>query len=317
MAGIVGRWTWTSDPPPSTLALSGSKCEYEVSMIGRRAVLLGGLASLGAVGPTDAAVPIAIANRRCIVPVLLDGRKARMVLDTGAERTVVTREAVKRLGLRLDLWVESTLRGAGGSLETHANADIGVATVAGVPLFQRQPGDGLSLAVTSADLADADGLLGADVLRHYALDLDFPRARLALRPAYQVAPAVETMRLRLLWPDLLLAPVRLDGHDLTALVDTGASASLVNARGLYRLDLTPERVGQDPAVSMMGLGGKFTAHLHRFAELGFGSLTVPEPLMLTAAIPEPAYDLTLGLDVLGQQRVLLSYVALTLGFSPV
>ena len=286
-------------------------------MIGRRRVLLGALASLGASGLVDAAVPVDIINRRCVVPVVLDGRKARMVLDTGAERTIVTRAAVERLGLRFDLWVETTLRGAGGELETHANADVGSAIAAGVPLFQRQPGEGLSLAVTNSDLDGADGLLGGDVLRHYTLDLDFPRGRLALRPAYQVAPVAGTLQLRLLWPDLLLAPVRLDGHDLTALVDTGASASLVNARGVYRLGLTPERAGRDPIVSAMGLGGNLTARLHRFAELRVGSLTVAEPQMLIAAVPEPAYDFTLGLDVLGQQRVLLSYVNLTLGLSPV
>jgi hypothetical protein len=38
--------------------------------------------------------------------------------------------------------------------------------------------------------------------------------------------------------------------------------------------------------------------------------------MLTAAEPEPAYDLALGLDILGQQRLLLSYAAHTLGFIP-
>ena len=81
-------------------------------MMRRRAVLLSGLASLGAsAAPSDAAIPIDVSNGSCLVPVLLDRRLARMRLDTGAEVTLVTHAAVARLGLRPDPWVGTTLRG--------------------------------------------------------------------------------------------------------------------------------------------------------------------------------------------------------------
>ena len=281
--------------------------------VGRRAALLGGLVSaIGAAAPRGTAIPIEVINGQCLVPVLLDGRPARLVLDTGSELTMVTRAAVARLGLRPDPWVSTTLRGAGGLLERHANVDIRTALAGTVPLFQRGPGSGLSLPVTSSDLGGADGLLGGDVLQHYTLDLDMPAARLALGAMHTPAHAVQLQPLRRV---LLLAPVRLDGHSLVALVDTGASASLVNARGLYRLGLAPARLQQDPAAPLMALGGVSAARLHRFAELCIGPLCLAAPIVLTETVPEAAYDLVLGLDVLGRQRLLLSYPGLTLEFA--
>jgi len=288
----------------------------ELQSVGRRAALLGGLASLvAAAAPRATAIPIEVANGRCLVPVLLDGRPARMVLDTGAELTMVTRAAVARLGLRPDPWVSTTLRGAGGLVERHANVDIRVALAGPVALFQNRPGGGLNLPVTSSDLGGADGLLGGDILQHYTLDLDIPGATLALGAMHPPAAPPQAVKLQLLRRNLLLAPVLLDGHSLTALVDTGASASLLNARGLYRLGLVPAQVRQDPAIPMLTVGGESPARWHRFAELRVGPLSLRAPAVLTQTVPEAAYDLLLGLDVLGRQRLYLSYPSLTLAFA--
>ncbi len=282
----------------------------------RRRAVLGGLACIGALpagaAPADDGIAVEAGNGRCIVPVRLDGNIARMVLDTGAERTVITRAAMRRLGLRADQWVDTLMQGAGGVLERHPNADVSRASLGGLPLLQRQPG-GLSLSVTDSSLGDADGLLGGDILRHYVIDLDIPNARLALRPGrYANGFGAGAVALQAWRRDLLLAPVALDGQSLVALVDTGASTSLLNARGLFRLGLTPQRLAGDPAIPVLSLGGRLMAHTHRFAWLDFGALRLPQPLMLTAAVPEPAYDVTLGLDVLGRQRLLISYAALRL-----
>jgi len=280
--------------------------------IRRRGVLLGLLASSAGRASAAAGVAVEIIGQRCVVPVELDGRTARMILDTGAERTVVTRAAAVRLGLRADAWVATTMRGAGGLLESHANVDVGVASVGGMRLSQKLESGALSLSVTGADLGGADGLLGGDLLRRYTVDLDFPRARLSLR---QGEPAeTDFVRLRPWGRDLLLASLRLDGVDLIGLVDTGAAASLVNARGLYRLGLSPERLADDPVVSLVGLGGRIPARPHRFTELDFGGFGIARPLLLTAAVPEIGYDLTLGMDVLGRQRLVLSYSDMSLGF---
>lgn len=283
--------------------------------IARRRVLLGGLSSLGAgAAPGDIAIPIEVSDGRCVVPVSLDGRGARMILDTGAEISVITGAAMARIGLRRDPWVGTTLRGAGGLVERRANVDVGVALLGGVRLVQHLPAGGLSLPVTSSDLGGADGLLGGDVLRHYVIELDIPGARLALHAPNTTPHGNGEVKLQLLRGDLLLAPVVLDGHALTGLVDTGASTSLINARGLYRLGLVPALQVHDPAVPMQAVGGESIVRRRQFSELRIGALKLDAPTLLTETVPEAAYDLVLGLDVLGRRPLRLSYPGLTLQF---
>ncbi len=293
----------------------GEPVTMTIPTIGRRAAL-SGLASLaisapaGAVAET-AAIAVDVANGRCVVPVTFDRQIARMLLDTGAERSVITLAAAKRLRLKFDPWVDTTMRGAGGRLDTHANADVSAAAIGGIPIYQRRSLLSLSLAVTTLDLGDVDGLLGGDILQHHTLDLDFTAAILTLGLRRAALPS-HSVRLRLLWPDLLLAPVVLDGRGLTALVDTGSSASLINARGLHRLGLTPARIAAGRPMSSLSLGGRLNANLYPFAGLRIGPLVIRNPAILAAEIPEAAFDMILGLDVLGRQRLLLSYADLTL-----
>jgi len=280
---------------------------------GRRLMLSGGLASLCAAAPSaDPQIPVDRVNGRCLVPVRLDGGLARMVLDTGAARSVITRAAALRLGLSLDPWVQTTLRGAGGQLETHRNADVRMAAIGPARLLQRPSEPGLSLAVTSSGLDGADGLLGGDILRYFDLDLDVPHGRMALRQAGRSRAGPGAVPLTPLWPDLLLAPVALQGQELTALVDTGSSVSLVNARGLDRLGLSQAAMADDPPAATAAIGGRFPVRVHRFTALRLGALGVPAPMLLTAFVPEPAFDLILGMDVLGRQRVVVSYQSLRL-----
>ena len=269
--------------------------------LGRRAAMLGGAAALMAAG--GAAIPLRIAHGACLVTVMLDGRGATMVLDTGAERSILTQEAAARLRLRRDPWIGTTLRGAGGKLERFANTAIGHAQAGGMALFQRAGSGGLSLPVTASDLDGADGLLGGDVLRHFTLVLDVPNARLVLLAA-AMGGGVPLTRLR---GDLLLAPVLLDGRALVALVDTGASATLVNARGTHRLGLGETQTQGDAPAALAGIGGVSAARLHRFVRLRIGALSIEAPHLLVAPVPEAAYDMTLGLDVLGRQPVVISY----------
>ncbi len=286
----------------------------KIPAITRRAVLAGAAACMGAGRPPDAAIAMQAAGGVFLVPVLLNGRPARMVLDTGAERSIITRAAAIRLGLPFDPWVETTMRGAGGQLERHPNADVRAATLGGMALSQRALQRGLSLAVTEFDIG-ADGLLGADVLRHFTLDFDAPRGRLALRPA-GARPAPGAVALTPLWPDRLLAPVTLNGQHLTALLDTGAGASLINARGLHRLGLAPAALATDAPASVAAIGGQLPARLHAFSELRLGGLIVQQPAILTADVPAPAFDMVLGLDLLGRQNMRLSWQPPTLAFVP-
>ena len=236
--------------------------------------------------------------------VAINGRTARLLLDTGAERSLLTLDAVKRLGLKLDPWVGSRLRGAGGRLEEHQNATLERLTLGSITL-----GRSLSLSVSqSLVVPEADGLLGGDLLRGWDIDLDLPTGHVTLLDPACPAPGT-TMPLTLLRRSALLAPVTLDGRTLTALLDTGASISLLNARGMHRMGLTPEQLARDAASPSMAIGGVFTPRRHMFQRLTLGPLALTQPSLFVTDTPNPAYDMLIGLDILERRR-------LRIGFAP-
>jgi len=255
------------------------------------------------------AAPARGASAADLVPVRLDGKPARLLLDTGAARSVLTLAAVRRLGLPGDAWVDTLLRGAGGRLESHVNADVAQASAGGLRLFQR-PGQSLSFSVTTQYLGVADGLLGGDILRHCDIAVS-AAGDVALSPAGRLAPAARRVTLSPLFPDLLRAPVTLDGTALTALLDTGSSASLLNARGLHKMG----RLTAGQSGTIRALGGPEGVQSHRFARLTVGPLTIEGVTLLAAPVPEPAFDLILGLDIIGRGAFTISYAQRALGLS--
>ncbi len=250
------------------------------------------------------------------VPASVDGKPVRLVLDTGAERSVITRAAVERLGLRRDEWVSSLVRGVGG-IEWQANAVMRSFEIGGLPL--RRLGVSPALTFVVAPLASLAafsdppaGLLGADYLSRFDLELDPAGQSLTLYSvdacgagaiAWKV-PHLEVPALRPR-PTVLLVPVRVDGLVLAAQLDTGASVSLLTPRGMARLGL---RAGT-PGRSVQGLGPRrIMTERHRVATLEFGPLMLRDVEVVSGAPPGGSpFDMILGLDVLRRTRVWISY----------
>jgi predicted aspartyl protease len=258
--------------------------------------------------PIFGVVALEAAPGPCVVTASLEGQTARMVLDTGAERTVVTRDAVAKYRLALDPWVGTTMRGAAGKLDQHQNAVVHRLSLDGIGLFQREAGKPLSLPVTSLGLGGLAGLIGGDVLSRHTVLVDRPGGSVSLLPP-DTRIGAGAVPLTILRRFLALAKVTLDGHELVALIDTGASGSLLNARGMHRVGLAPSDAARDPMVSSQAIGGQFQANQHRFREIRFGRLVISGFSMPVLATPEPAFDLVLGMDVLGRSAFRLSYLS--------
>ncbi|WP_048863107.1 retropepsin-like aspartic protease, partial [Acidisphaera rubrifaciens] len=98
-----------------------------------------------------------------VIPATLDARPVRLVLDSGAERSLLSAAAVARLGLRLDPWTATGLRGIGG-LTRHRDAQVGTLRIGALGL-SRPLGPIRSLPVVPAlPGGRIDGLLGADLM---------------------------------------------------------------------------------------------------------------------------------------------------------
>jgi hypothetical protein len=107
----------------------------------------------------------------------------------------------------------------------------------------------------------------------------------------------------------MVVPVVLDGVPLRALLDTGASTSVVIAPGLARIGLDPARLAGDPSARMSGIGPRgVIARRHRFTELRVGADRWREPLLWTAPVRVvPIVDMLLGADWLAGRLVWISF----------
>ena len=291
-------------------------------LLGGGLLLLGlHAAALGACSVQQrATVALQDIHGHLLVPVAVNGIASHFLLDTGAERSMVTPGAVRRLHLARDKWVATTMRGIGGIVE-HPNANPRSLTLGGVPLQRRTVTHDTSLTVGALPLTEiagerVSGLLGRDFLAPFDLELDARAGRLTLytvhgcggpflpwKQPYVAIPSQQPIG------SAMVLPVQIDGVRLQALLDTGASASLLTKRGMIRLGLTPARMAKDAAAHARGIGPQAAiTHRHRFATMRIGAELMRDPQLWAAPVRVvPFVDMLLGADWLGTHRVWISF----------
>ncbi len=102
-----------------------------------------------------------------------------------------------------------------------------------------------------------------------------------------------------------------DGKKLRALLDTGASASLLAAPGMYKSGLDQAQLSSDQVDRISGVGPRSVAvHRHRFKSLRVGGQVIDAPWIWVEPIRLPRLaDMVLGIDWIAGQRVWISYAA--------
>ena len=265
-------------------------------------------------------MPLQVTGTVITVPVEVNGITATFILDTGAQRSVVTDAAVRRLDLARDRWVGTTMRGVGG-IDRRANADPRSISLGGVPLVRRTLSHDTSLTVavlprTLIGDQSIDGLLGRDFLSLFDLDLDVPSHRLTL---YRVTGCTgrflpwtggyAAIPITMPTGQAILVPVTLDGRNLRAMLDSGASSSVLAAAGMFKLGLDQASLSGDPSDTISGLGSRMLiVHRHRFRSLTVGGQTIESPALWVEPIRlSPIVDMLLGADWLANRRVWISY----------
>ncbi len=247
-----------------------------------------------------------------LVTMNINGGTARLLLDTGAERTILTDGAARRLGLLTSFDHTQLVRGIGG------NVEAGVVTPALDGADGKLPG--ISFAVVPGHLPpvgdqQVDGLLGADLLVAYDLDLDIGHHLVLLYdpPVCSVPDLPWTRRYdaveaRLSSHRHMAFPITLDGHRLTAFIDTGAQLSLIDAEATSRLGVTEAALGLDDEVEMQGVSAQvIIGREHRFARLGMADEILLSPTVAVTPLRLDDADLLMGTDVLQRERIWLSY----------
>jgi predicted aspartyl protease len=267
-----------------------------------------------------ASVPIRLVNGHPLVRVMVNDQPATFILDSGAERTLMGEDVVRQLDVARDTWVASTVLGVGGYQE-RPNALPRSMRLGDVTLRRRTVTADTSVTVGPLPISSVGGqqiagLLGRDFLSPFDLDIDVSQQRLMLYDVqgcsgrflpwampYAAIPATTPVG------TALVVPIVIDGRRLRALVDTGASSSLIAAPGMYRLGLTPQMMASDAAGTASGIGpAAVFMRRHRFAEMQIGPDTTRNPMLWVATVRVvPIVDMLLGADWLGARRVWLSF----------
>jgi predicted aspartyl protease len=164
------------------------------------------------------------ADDRMTVPVRLSGiGPFRFLVDTGADRTAISRQLAGRLGL---------VQGDPAAL--HTVTGVSSVSTADVPALEltRKP-----VKVRDAPLLDsaamgADGILGVDSLRFKRVEFDFESDTLSIVPSAVDEPRSEpdaiVIQAARRGGRLVVTDASANGHRLTVVIDTGAELSIGN-----------------------------------------------------------------------------------------
>jgi predicted aspartyl protease len=257
--------------------------------------------------------PIALENVNGLplVTVLADGASLKLILDTGAERTVLTSLAVERIGGKApQIEFRRSLNGVGGSLPSR-EVEFKSFTIGGVELPWRRAM--VATVATPSLLSTVDGVLGTDILARFDIDLDLPNHRMSLYEKGTCTPE---------WagPDAgirigrsaanghLFFPVRLDSRGITATIDTGAQRTTLSVATARAMGIADAVLARDPPIQTRGFGAaRLSSRLHRFDSLAVGNVRLSNPEIVVTELRLRGIDLILGMDFLRSRRLWLSY----------
>lgn len=274
----------------------------------------GAAAATGCGGTLLGSTTVETLNGVPFLTVSANGRPVTLLLDTGAQLTTLVPDAASRIGAqppRIEL--PHQLRGLAGTLGTR-EVELGRFAAGGVTLPWRRV---LVAPITTGRGASGplDGLIGADVLSDFDLDLDLPHRRLGFYEKQTCPDAAPD------WPgrstviptarslaNHLTVAVQLDGRRLVAIVDTGAQRTTLATSAARGLGVSAAMLARDRSATTRGAAGEqLTSRLHRFASLAIGRDVVRDPELIVTDFALETIDMVIGMDVLGSRRLWLSY----------
>jgi len=265
------------------------------------------------------------------VPVAINGHQ-KLLLDTGGWDTEVTSQAAADLGLPYVSIRYSEVNLAGEESHQAASVDtfsIGQLTTKSVEFVVAPERD------LFRDEPEYVGILAPNILKNYDIDIDFGNNKLSIlspdhcegKVVYWPASAVAIVPMRVLRSGHILLPVKLDGKELNAILDTGTVTTTLMmpiAEGDFGLKMgAPDTPKSSEMLNKPGVG----IYEHKFASLNFGGVSVsnltvailPDFLrnksggpqlgsrLSGGSVHEQVPDMLIGMDVLRHLHVYIAY----------
>jgi predicted aspartyl protease len=221
----------------------------------------------------------------------------RFIIDTGAERTVVSNELAGSLNLASGRRVRVTTMAGQSVLSTFLLPALQVSLV--------RPDTLEAPAVSAANLG-APGMLGIDALKGHAVAIDFDRNEMEVRPAKKrrlsAGPDDIVIRAKNLYGQLIVTDATYKGRKISVIIDTGSPVTIGNLAMLKRVR-TERSLGK---IGLLAVTGQWLQADYRvidsleIARVGFHSI----PIAFADALPFKRFGLMdtpalmLGMDTL-------------------
>ena len=209
-------------------------------------------------------------NDRMTVAVTVQGTGPyRFLVDTGADRTAISRDIADRLKLS-----------AGASASLHSVAGVSTVSTATISDLQltHKPVRVVDAPVLESSNMGADGILGVDSLRSQRIMFDFAGKTMSIVPAATRDFADERDSIVISATRrngrLVVTEAKIDGRILTVVLDTGAQISIGNEA--LRRQMLGKRAPKDAqTVELQSVtGAKITGMYTVVPELSMGGVTV-------------------------------------------
>jgi predicted aspartyl protease len=238
---------------------------------------------------------------RMTVPVSIAGAGPyRFIIDTGAQRTVISRELAGTLGLARGRDVRLTAMTEVSLVGTVVIPSIGVSTVTGPRI---------EAPLLSGQHLGAPGMLGIDSLQGHQVVIDFDKRQMAVRPSSRRRrvypdrlPGEIVVKARSLFGQLVVTDAYCDGQRIRVVLDTGSAVSMGNL-ALRRKFAKKRLFG--PVTLVDVTGGELRADYGAIRTVKIGDITVNDlPVAFADAPPFKQFGLSdvpamlLGMDAL-------------------
>jgi predicted aspartyl protease len=218
------------------------------------------------------------AAERMTVPVLLSGHGPyRFLVDTGANRTAISRELAGKLRFV-----------SAESASLHDAAGVSTVSTATVPALQltRKEIHNIDAALLESSNMGADGILGTDSLRAQRVLFDFEAQTLSIVPSampdFRVEPGTIVVQGTRKNGRLVVTDATANDRPLTVVVDTGSQYSIGNS-ALRKALLGAKLLGPAYQVELETVTGDRLAGEYMFVrELEIGGVTLKELLIVFA-----------------------------------
>lgn len=212
------------------------------------------------------------AQSRMTVPISIGGKGPyRFLVDTGAERTVISAELARQLGLE-----------RGARRRVHSMSGVGEVDTVIIPHLKvsKKTVSGIEAPAFRQANIGASGMLGIDSLQSERVLFDFQKQKMIVSPSRRAErikdpdTIVVTARSRL--GRLVLVDARMDGEKMMVVLDTGSEVTIGN-EALRRKLTARNKIGPTTPIELISVtGGKISADYTRAKLIRIGGIMIAD-----------------------------------------